>query len=210
MTRAQPPKKPAKVWEPAEWLLALQDGEAQRLQARFEKEAATSKPRRPPETPSEQRARFEAEFLKAKEQREVQELRKVAKKRPAAEAEPVADPAKVHSFLVELRRAINEGLLLSAAMARAHGLAKHSTSGGKCVLCADVAFGLVNVLGDASLFPIARGQTALDAIDKAVIMTRSRGVHIAPQVAPAKPLHDLSTDQVLTALGLGSQPPADA
>lgn len=210
MTRAQPPKKTAKVWEPAEWLLALQDGESQRLQARFEKEAATSKPRRPPETPSEQRARFEAEFLKAKEQREVQELRKVAKKRPAAEAEPVADPAKVHSFLVELRRAINEGLLLAAAMARAHGLAQHVTSRGKCVLCADVAFGLVQALGGASLFAIARGQTALDAIDTAVIMTRSHGTSASPPEPPAKPLHDLSADQVLTALGLGSQPMAEA
>lgn len=178
MTPAQQKPQPTrlgKVWDPGEWIEALQDGEALRLQQRFEKEASAARPRRPAEADAARRDRFQDEFVKARAQVEAQaELRKVAKRKrgPAAVAGDAQHFDAVQAFLQSIRRGVAEGLVLPAAMSRAHVQAVHVTNGGACDACGDAAQALIFALGDANLFPSIRGEAALAAVDKALVLTR--------------------------------------
>lgn len=170
------PTKYGKVWNLEEWQLVLRDGEALRLQLRFEKEAKEARPRHQAESDSARRARFEDEFVKARAQVDQQlELRKVAKRKrsPAAVSGDASHFSAVQAFLQDIRRGAVEGLALPVAMARAHGRAAHVTTGGACDACGDAAQALVFALGDANLFPSIRGGAALTAVDKAIVLARS-------------------------------------
>lgn len=179
MTSAQqqkPQSKPVKIWFLDEWQDALRDGEARRLQERFAKEAKDARPRRPPETEAAMRLRFQDEFVKARAQVEAAaELRKTTKRKrgPAAVVGDAQHFGAVQDFLRSIRRGVVEGLVLPAAMSRSHVQAAHVTNGGACDACSDAAQALTFALGDVNLFPSIRGEAALAAVDKAIVLARS-------------------------------------
>lgn len=172
----KPPQKIGKVWNLEEWQATLQEGEDLRLQQRFEKEAKNTQPRRPAETDAARSIRFQDEFLKARAQVDAAaELRKTTKRKrgPAAVSGDAKHFAGVQAFLQSIRKGVVEGLVLPAAMSRAHVQAAHVTNGGACDACGDAAQALTFALGDVNLFLSIQGEAALAAVDKALVLARS-------------------------------------
>lgn len=225
---AAAPTKKGKIWPLEEWKEALFDGEAQRLQERFRKEATAARPRRAAESDAARRARFENEFAKAQEQLIEQGLRKAK----VTAAKRSASPSSAIDLLRRIRARVVDGMQLATAMVEEHRRAGHAMRTSitdvdqqaksltmevaPCEGCGDIAQALLVASYDGN--PFVDGADAVTIVDKAVefVQRLDRGLARSVDAPPshvngtAEPVHKLTTAQVLANMGLVAQPPAEA